>query len=284
MKPVLLWISEWPLRGYGAFVGACLVVGMSLVMRYGRRIGLPAQGLLDAAFGAVIGGIVGSRLLYVLVHSSDFIEAPLSALRVWEGGMMYFGGLLSGMIVGSVIAVRRGVNLWAGLDTIAPAMGASQAIGRVACLIAGCCYGAEIESAWAVTFPHEELSSIPPLQQGAPLLPIQILQIGEGIFLWWLGVWAFKRRKWDGQAFLLIMGVAGLTRFVLEGLRDDDARGFFMQETFGKTLSTSRVLGLAMIAAAILAFVVRNARQAAPRGDLPPPVVDALSQAGPEQA
>ena len=144
MKPVLLWIYEWPLRGYGAFVGACLVVGMSLVMRYGRRTGLPAQGLLDAAFAAVMGGIVGSRLLYVLVHSGEFVDAPLSALRVWEGGMMYFGGLLVGMVVGSVVAIRRGVNLWAGLDTIAPAMGASQAIGRVACLIAGCCYGPEI--------------------------------------------------------------------------------------------------------------------------------------------
>lgn len=272
MKPVLIDIFGWPLRGYGAFVGACLVVGMSLVMRYGRRQGLPQQGLLDAAFGAVIGGIVGSRLLYVLVHSADFIDAPFSALRVWEGGMMYFGGLLAGMIVGSIIAVKRGVNLWAGLDTIAPAMGASQAIGRVACLIAGCCYGPEMTGPWSVTFPAHDYSSIPGGLQGVPLLPVQILQIGEGLFLWCLGVWAFKRRRWDGQAFLVVLGVAGLTRFLLEGLRDDDARGFFLQETFGKTFSTSRVLGLAMIVAALVAWIVKNARQAAPKGDLPSPV------------
>jgi len=279
VKPVLVWIYEWPLRGYGAFVGACLVVGMSLVMRYGRRSGLPVQGLLDAAFASVIGGIVGSRLLYVLVHYRDFMEAPLTALRVWEGGMMYFGGLLSGMVVGSIVAIKRGVNLWAGLDTVAPAMGASQAIGRVACLIAGCCYGMEIGGPWAISFPHDELSSIPSILQGVPLLPVQVLQIGEGLFLWWLGVWLFKHRRFDGQPFLIVLGVAGLTRFVLEGLRDDDARGFFFQETFGRTFSTSRVLGLGMMAAALVALVIRHTRQAAPRGDLP-----VVPEVAPEQA
>ena len=99
-----------------------------------------------------------------------------------------------------------------------------------------------------------------------------------------LGTWAFRKRRWDGQAFLIVMGAAGFTRFVMEGLRDDDARGFFFQEQFGKTFSTSRLIGLAMIAAAIVTFVVRSVRQQAPRGDLP--IVDstALPETGPEQA
>jgi phosphatidylglycerol---prolipoprotein diacylglyceryl transferase len=245
---------------------------MTLVMRYGRRIGLPQQALLDAAFAAVIGGIVGSRLLYVIIHARDFLEAPLGALKVWEGGMMYFGGLLFGMIVGVAVAVRRGLLLWPALDTVAPALGAGQALGRLACLIAGCCYGMEWDGAWSITFPHDELSSVPPALQGVPLLPAQVLQIGEGLFLWGLGLWAFRRRRWDGEAFVVVMGVAGVTRFLIEGLRDDDARGFFLEETFGHTFSTSRVLGLAMVVFAIAVWVLRTLRQSAPKAGVEVPL------------
>ena len=266
MKPVLVEILGWPLRGYGAFVGAALVISMTLVLRYGRRIGIPMQPLLDAAFASVIGGIVGGRLLYILVHARDFLDSPLSALRVWEGGMMYFGGLLVGMVLGIVVAVRRGLPLWPSLDTIAPALGAGQALGRMACLIAGCCYGMEWHGPWSIAF-HDELSSVPPSMLGVPLLPTQVLQIAEGLLLWGLGAWMFRRRRWDGQAFLVTMAAAGATRFVIEGLRDDDARGFFFEAWFGHTFSTSRVLGLVMIAGAAIAWAVRAARHVEPRVD-----------------
>ena len=263
MKPVLLEILGWPLRTYGALVGACLVVGMTLVLRYGRRSGIDQHALLDAVFASVIGGIVGSRLLYIIVHARDFLDQPLGALKLWEGGMMYFGGLLFGMVCGIFVAWRRGLDLWPALDTVAPAMGPSQGIGRVACLAAACCYGGEWNHPLAVTF-HDPLSSVPAGLLGVPLLPVQVLQIAEGILLWGVGLWALKRRRWHGEAFLLVMAVAGATRFVLEGLRDDDARGFFLQDTFGKSLSTSRLLGLGMIAGAAAIWLWKRSRARAP--------------------
>lgn len=263
MKPILVELFGWPLRGYGAFVGAALVIGMTLVMRHGRRIGVAPQGLLDAAFASVVGGLAGGRLLYVAVHAREFAGDPLGALRLWEGGMMYFGGLLVGMVTGIVVAIRRGLVLWPALDTVAPALGPGQALGRMACLIAACCYGPEHHGAFAVTFT-DPASSVPSHLLGVPLLPVQVLQIGEGLLLWAIGAWAFRRRRWDGQAFLLVMGAAGLTRFVLEGLRDDDARGFLLEARFGHTFSTSRVLGLAMIAGAIVGWVWRARTHAAP--------------------
>lgn len=264
MKPVLIEILGWPLRTYGALVGIALVAGMTLVMRYGRREGVDSHPLLDATFAAVIGGIAGSRLLYLVVHAKDFIDQPFAALRVWEGGMMYFGGLLFGMVTGIVVAVKRGLRLWPALDTIAPVLGPGQALGRIACLVAACCYGPEYHGPFAITF-HDELSSVPLHLLGVPLLPVQVLQIGEGLLLWAVGVWALRHKKWDGQPFLLVMAAAGATRFLLEGLRDDEARGFLLQAQFGETFSTSRVLGLAMIAGAAVAWVWRSSRSAAPR-------------------
>jgi phosphatidylglycerol:prolipoprotein diacylglycerol transferase len=261
VKPILIDLLGWPIRAYGAFVGAALVIGMTLVLRCGRRIGLASQSLLDATFAAVVGGLIGGRLMYVIVHAGDFVHDPLGALRVWEGGMMYFGGLVLGVAVGVWTARRKGVPLWPALDCIAPAMGAGQAIGRIACLVAGCCYGQVIEghwsrfAAWAIVFPIDKNGAGP---QGVPLLPTQILQILEGLALWALGTWMFRRRKWDGQAFLVTFGVASVSRFLIEGLRGDAARGFLFPSMFGETISSSRALGIAMIVATLALWVVRT--------------------------
>lgn len=259
MHPVLIWFGHIPIRAYGAFVGAALVAGMSVVVRYGRRVGLPGEKLLDAIYAAVVAGLVGGRLMYVVVHAADFKSDPLSALKVWEGGMMYFGGLVMGILVGSYVAIRMGLPIWRSVDCVAPAIGAGQAVGRVACLAAGCCYGKPWDGSLAIRF-HDTLAAVPPTMLGTALIPTQALQIGEGLLLWWLGAWLFRHRKWDGQAFLWTVAAAGVTRALLEELRGDAARGFLMPGTFGESLPSSRVLGIVMVLVALGVTIARSAR------------------------
>ncbi len=254
MKPVLLWLGSYPIRGYGAFVGAALVISMTLVMRYGRRVGLRQDHLLDAAFASVIGGLIGSRLMYVVVHAGDFRGDPLAVLRVWEGGMMYFGGLVLGILTGTVVAIRKGLPIWAAVDCVAPAMGAGQAIGRVACLVAACCYGPPHAGEWGIVFTDPYASA--PL--GVSLLPVQIFQVIEGMLLWGVGAWLFKHRRFDGMAFLGTLALAGFTRIVMEEFRGDDARGFFLQSVFGETVSSSRAVGIALIVVSLGLLVYRG--------------------------
>lgn len=254
MKPVLLWLGDYPIRGYGAFVGAALVISMTLVMRYGRRIGLRQDYLLDSAFASVIGGLIGARLMYVLVHAGDFTGDPFAVLRVWEGGMMYFGGLVLGIVSGTVVAIRKGLPIWSAVDCVAPAMGAGQAIGRVACLVAACCYGPPHAGEWGIVFTDPYASA--PL--GVPLLPVQIFQIIEGMVLWAFGSWLFKHRTFDGQAFLGTLALAGFSRIVMEGFRGDDARGFFLQPVFGETISSSRAVGVGLIVVSLGLMIWRG--------------------------
>ncbi len=265
MKPILIELFGYHLRGYGAFVGAALVISMSIVMRYGRRLGLKQEALLDATFASVIGGLIGGRLMFVIVHWPSFASNPLSMFHVWEGGMMYFGGLVLGIVSGSVVAIRKGLPIWRGVDTVAPAMGAGQALGRMACVVAGCCYGPVHHGPWAITFTDKE-ASVPPELLGEPLLAIQIFQIFEGLFLFGLAVLLFRRRKFDGQTFLLTLAAAGVTRFLMEGLRDDPARGFFLPSVFGETFSSSRVvgIGLVVISLSLYAWRVFSLRGSAP--------------------
>lgn len=259
MKPILLELFGFPIRGYGAFVGAALVISMSIVMRYGRRLGLKQEALLDASFASVIGGLVGGRLMFVIVHWRDFVGDPLSIFQVWEGGMMYFGGLVLGIASGTVVAIRKGLPIWRGVDTIAIAMGPGQALGRVACVVAGCCYGPRHDGPWAIVFtdPNASIPQGPGGLNGVPLLPVQIFQVFEGLALFAFALILFRYRRWDGQTFLLTLAAAGFTRIVMEGLRDDPARGFVLESVFGQTLSSSRAVGLALIAGSLALYAYR---------------------------
>ena len=201
--------------------------------------------------------------MYVLVHLGDFSGDPLAVLRVWEGGMMYFGGLVLGILFGSWTAVRLGLPLWRAVDPVAPMIGAGQAVGRVACLAAGCCYGKVWAGSLALTF-HDPMAAVPPSVLGAPLILTQVLQIGEGLLLWALGAWLSRRRTWDGQAFLWTVAAAGVTRSLLEELRGDAARGFLMPGTFGEALPSSRVVGIAMVVIALGVTISRSMRARTP--------------------
>ncbi len=276
MKPILVWlhglplVGDLPIRGYGAFVGISLLVVMGLGVRYARKQGLPHDRFLDASFLAILGGLVGGRVMYVLVHAREFEGDPMAAFKVWQGGMMYFGGLLLGIAVGVGAAWRLGVRLWPALDCIAPTLGIGQAIGRLGCLVAGCCYGPASDSRFAMAF-GDPAAAIPPSLRGVPLVPVQLLQVLEGGVLWALGWWAFRRRRFDGEAFVAVLGLAGLTRIVLEGLRADEARGFLLPALFGDAISSSRAVGGGMIAVALGIWLWRRGASA-PRAETRPAV------------
>ena len=120
MHPEIFSIGPVTVYSFGVMLAIAFLASGNVVQRELGRKGLDPELASTFTLWAAVGGIVGSRLLYVLVHYRDFMEAPLTALRVWEGGMMYFGGLLSGMVVGSIVAVasRKSGNqrsFWASL-------------------------------------------------------------------------------------------------------------------------------------------------------------------------
>jgi phosphatidylglycerol:prolipoprotein diacylglycerol transferase len=135
----------------------------------------------------------------------------------------------------------------------------AQSIGRLGCLAAGCDYGRPTDSALGVVFTNplsHDLSGVP---LGVRLYPTQLFEslatfLIFGILLWW-----YRRRTFDGQIFLLYMGLYGMARFFLEFLRGDEDRGF----VFGHLLSTSQLIGLLAVATAVGLWLWRRQRSKA---------------------
>lgn len=209
MMPELIKVGPFTLYTYGFMwmVGIWLAVWRAL--RHAPRYGIRPDDVLDIAFWSVALGIVGGRLTFVAIHWSQYAPDPLSVLRVWEGGMSYFGGFGLAIATAIYIIRRRGIRMWQLGDLAAPSLALGYAIARIGCFAAGCCYGAPTALPWGVRFPSH-LEAVHPTQLYATLMNLLIFLI--------LARWA-QHRRFEGQLFASFLMLHGLYRFVNEFFR-----------------------------------------------------------------
>jgi phosphatidylglycerol:prolipoprotein diacylglycerol transferase len=148
-----------PIRGYGVMLLVAVVAGVGLAIREARRVGLDSETILSLAFYAFLGGILGARLFYIIEYWPQFrresIAATLAAaINVTEGGLVVYGSLLGGLATGLWFVRRRRLPPLAMADLIAPSLLLGLALGRIGCLLNGCCHGGVChQEPWGITFP-----------------------------------------------------------------------------------------------------------------------------------
>jgi phosphatidylglycerol:prolipoprotein diacylglycerol transferase len=148
-----------PVRGYGVMLLAGIVAGVGLAMYRAGKVGIDPDVILSLAIWLVISGILGARLFYVVEYWDEkfaghsFRTTVLEVLNVPEGGLVIYGGLF-GAALGVALFVRKHrLPFLATADLIAPSLLIGLALGRIGCLLNGCCYGGPTDWPWAVTFP-----------------------------------------------------------------------------------------------------------------------------------
>jgi phosphatidylglycerol:prolipoprotein diacylglycerol transferase len=146
-----------PLRGYGLMVLAGSIVGILMAVHRAQQARVPADEILGLAVVLFICGVVGARLFYIVeywdsrIRKEDWWSTLKDALSYTEGGLVVYGGMLG---FAAYVWYRK-LPALAMADLIAPSMMAGLALGRIGCLLNGCCYGGESTAPWAVTFPRE---------------------------------------------------------------------------------------------------------------------------------
>jgi phosphatidylglycerol---prolipoprotein diacylglyceryl transferase len=160
----ILWLPKLfpdglPIRGYGLMVLLGVVSGVAMATYRARQVGLNHELIWSLAFWLFIGGILGARLFYVIEYwdqrfRSDSISTTIfRVLDFPEGGLVIYGALLGGAIATIAFARKHNLPLLALADLITPSMLVGLALGRIGCLLNGCCYGGPSTLPWAVTFP-----------------------------------------------------------------------------------------------------------------------------------
>ncbi|MCL4475712.1 MAG: prolipoprotein diacylglyceryl transferase [Nitrospirae bacterium] len=242
MHPVLIRIGPLSIHTYGVLVAAGFLLGLALAVRQGKKEGIPPERIIDIGFYALLAAIVGSRLLFVLINAGHYLKHPLDIIKIWEGGLVFYGGLLLAAPVALWYIRKHSLDRGSLMDIFAPSMAIGHAVGRLGCFSAGCCYGKPASVPWAVTFlDPESLARV-----GIPLHPTQVYEsLGE--FLNFLILITLRRHQsFKGQLFWTYIFLYSVLRFTVEFFRGDVARGYIVAG-ISVSQGISMIIGLAAI-------------------------------------
>lgn len=184
--------------------------------------------------------------------------------KFWAGGLTYYGGLVGASIAAWFLLRRDRFPFWKAADMAGFAIPLGLAFGRMGCLMAGCCFGATCDLPWAVSFPWKSPASEEQFKDhllstshmwSLPVHPTQIYESAASLAIAAVCLtWVHPRKRYDGQVFAAFLALYAIARFLLEYLRRDDRGGML-------GLSTSQLLGLAMLAAAAVIHFTRGGRR-----------------------
>ena len=246
MYPVLIQLGTFELRSYGIIVALSLLLGLWLSAKEAKRKGLDPGLIQDFAFYAVLGGIIGARIYFVVFSNpSYFLKNPWEIVAVWHGGIGIIGGLLGGGLTALWYCRRKKLSFWRFADTLAPGVALGQAAGVFACLLNGDSYGKPADLAWAITYTDPR--AMAPLN--VALHPVEIYEMAI-YFLVFLLVWQTRKKyRSDGFAFLTYLAGYGAARFSVEFFRGNPA-------IFAWDIPAAQVFSAALILIAVAGFYI----------------------------
>lgn len=220
MHPVLIKWGPITVNSYGFFIALAFIAALLWTTREVRQKNLD-QGLLsNLAFFLVLGAIVGSRILYILLNLDYFSSHPVEMLMFWKGGLVFLGGvILAAALAYWYLIIRHKQSPWPWMDALAPGLALGQGVGRIGCLMAGCCYGDVCELPWALKFPAQSL--VPPYLQNTPLHPTQLYHSLAGFTSFAILLIIKRRIKRPGRLMGSLAVLYALFRFNIEFFRAD---------------------------------------------------------------
>lgn len=267
MHPIFFRLPEWfpvlggePITSFGVFMFFAFLVGGMLLRAEMERVDLPHEKAWDLLFMAVLGGVLGARLYYILLNYPQLAVDP-KGLIFSRGGMVWYGGFMGGVVL-CLWEVHRS-KLPRGLvsDVVAPTMAIAYAVGRMGCFLVGDDYGRPTSGWWGIKFPEgapptrvDVLEShfgitvdpaiIEQFGQIVPVHPTQLYEIAMSLAIFAV-IWRLRVHKHvAGWLWWVWLGLAGAERFVVEFFRVKDDR-FLGPFTIAQVISVF-LIGLAV--------------------------------------
>lgn len=210
MHPVICTIGPLTVYSYGLMLVAAFMVATVLARQEARRRGIDPELIFNFSFTALLSGIIGARIFYIAEHIRYYLEYPREIFMLQQGGLSWFGGFTLAVICSSVYLKRKKQPIFKIIDLIVPFLALAQAIGRVGCLLNGCCYGKV--SAGGIYFAVH----------GERLIPTQIYSSLLLLAIFIILRFLQDRPHRQGQVFLAYLLLYSVKRFFIEFWRADN--------------------------------------------------------------
>jgi phosphatidylglycerol---prolipoprotein diacylglyceryl transferase len=256
MFPELFRIGNFPVHTYGVLLALAFMAALLVSSRLAARDGLPRERVFDLGLWMLLGGLLGSKLLLMLAEPQYGASLwNLLSVDFLRSGGVWYGGFLGGLAAGLFLMRRYRLPFWKTTDAFAPGVALGQAVGRLGCFAAGCCWGDSCEQPWAVIFP-EEAERATGVPSGVPLHPAQLYESAASLLIFLFLLWLHRRKRFDGQVITFYAVLYSATRFTIEFFRDDP-RGDIAGLTTLTGLSTSQLISLLVFVGGIVFLILR---------------------------
>jgi len=252
VHPVLVKIGSLKIYSYGVFVAIGFLAAIRVAAREIDRKGLDREAFYDMAFWLVIAAIAGARLFHVLVYWPYYAANPSEIYRLWNGGLVFYGGLIAAIATCLFFLRRRRIPFLPVADAAAFGIPLGLAFGRIGCTLAGCCYGKPTALSWGIVF--SDPACLAPLH--VPLHPTQLYESLAGLAIFGILVATRDRFVTPGMRSWTMLILYGVARSGLEIFRDDP-RGFV------GPFSESQVVSAVLVLYAAVSIAVARSRSGA---------------------
>jgi len=213
IDPVIFSIGHFMVRWYSLIVAFAIGLGVWIAWREAKRKGLDEKHFNDALIWIIFAGLIGARLFHVLDHwPHEYVNDPIRALYIWEGGLAIWGGVIGGGLALAFFAWRRHLRLSFLLDLAVPGVVLGQAVGRFACIITGDAMGKATTGPFG--FAYTSPNAMVP-QLGVYYTPTPVYEIIMNFLIFGL-VWRLRKQHLpDGALFLIYLTLYSAGRFII---------------------------------------------------------------------
>ncbi|MDO8488767.1 MAG: prolipoprotein diacylglyceryl transferase [Candidatus Omnitrophota bacterium] len=235
MLPEICHIGSFTIYSYGLMLVLAFFACTYLAGLEAKKEGVNPDFIFNLCFFVFISGIIGCRIFYVFNNLNFYLRNPLEIIMLQHGGMAWFGGLIFGTAAAVVFIKKNKMSLLKILDLLVPFIALGQSIGRIGCLLNGCCYGSPSE--FGIYFKVFD----------QVLIPTQLYSSLFLLLIFLILRFMQDRKHATGQILSAYLFLYPIKRFFIEYFRNDSPRIFY-----GLTLF--QILSLVMFSVFLLVF------------------------------
>jgi len=232
MHPILLKIGSFTIYSYGVFITLGFASGIIFFLHQAKRENLNQGEMLSFSFWIVVSAIIGARVFYVLNHPYRFFKSPQDIMKIWQGGLVLYGGFIFALTSGIFFIKRHHLSFWKIANISAPCIALGISMGRIGCFLNGCCYGKPWDKGLIFSLDSPAGKVFP----GRPLIPTQLISSLDMLAIFFLLVFLKKYQRFSNKSFLWLLIFYSVHRFIIEFLRADSP-GIFLGLSFSQLIS-----------------------------------------------
>lgn len=269
VHPVLFEIGGFALHSFGAALALAFAVGIAVAMRRARRRGLDSEIVLEVSMVALATAMIGSRMLHVALHWSDFRPPDGGLLDIVVprnpggesrlSGFSAMGGLPTSALCSWAYLRIRKIDALSYMDVMAPSVALGAAITRMGCFLNGCCFGSVCPPSIGVHYPKASLA-VQALGE-VPVHAAPLYQVAMALAIFAALLWLQARNPFRGAIFFGLLIAMGAQRFAVEFVRFNTGQEtLFVLGTW--TISIYQAVGLGLVLVGVGGALFQRRRSA----------------------